>query len=199
MVSVSVSAVGRPIALAKDLPTTLEFPGKAAENVTISDLKQALAAKFPKFYPSRQKLTLKGEKKALTDEATLKDAGIVDGDELSAKDLGPQASWTTVFVVEYIGPLIIHPLVYHFPNIFYGGPVQHSLLQRYVYAMVMLHFLKREYETLFVHRFSHGTMPFAYIFRKFVISAEPVCHSNPKTESALHPALHITIFWVVLP
>lgn len=34
--------------------------------------------------------------------------------------------------------------------------------------MVMLHFLKREYETLFVHRFSHGTMPFSYIFRKYV-------------------------------
>lgn len=32
----------------------------------------------------------------------------------------------------------------------------------------MLHFLKREFETLFVHRFSHGTMPFAYIFRKSV-------------------------------
>lgn len=34
--------------------------------------------------------------------------------------------------------------------------------------MVMLHFLKREYETLFVHRFSHGTMPFNFVFRKYV-------------------------------
>lgn len=32
--------------------------------------------------------------------------------------------------------------------------------------MVMLHFLKREYESVFVHRYSHGTMPFAYVFRK---------------------------------
>ena len=33
------------------------------------------------------------------------------------------------------------------------------------YWMVMLHFLKREYETVFVHRFSHGTMPFRNVFK----------------------------------
>ena len=67
------------------------------------------------------------------------------------KDLGAQISWMTVFVIEYvsmtllyavlplrnascwqIGPLIVHPLVYHFPKLFYGRDVQHSLLQKYV-------------------------------------------------------------------
>lgn len=31
--------------------------------------------------------------------------------------------------------------------------------------MVMAHFIKREVETLFIHRFSHGTMPFSFIFK----------------------------------
>src|SRR5271170_147004 len=32
-------------------------------------------------------------------------------------------------------------------------------------VMVVLHFLKREFETLFIHRFSADTMPLLYIFR----------------------------------
>ena len=54
------------------------------------------------FYTSRQKLTLKGDRNALVDNVTLAAAGVVDGGELEIKDLGPQASWTTVFVVEYV-------------------------------------------------------------------------------------------------
>lgn len=45
---------------------------------------------------------MKGEKKALADEATLASTGVVDNGELEIKDLGPQLSWTTVFLVEYV-------------------------------------------------------------------------------------------------
>jgi very-long-chain enoyl-CoA reductase len=45
---------------------------------------------------------LKGEKKALSDDTTLVDAGIVNGAELTIKDLGPQISWRTVFIIEYV-------------------------------------------------------------------------------------------------
>jgi hypothetical protein len=48
------------------------------------------------------------------------------------------------------GPLVIHPILYFLPDVFYGGGavVQHSKLQKYVYAMVMAHFAKRELETV---------------------------------------------------
>lgn len=97
---------------------------------------------------SRQKLTLKGERKALDDDSLLEDAGVNDGGELFVKDLGAQISWRTVFVVEYvsfiypparwtltplwvkIGPLILHPIFYWFPQVFYGQPVEHSEVQK---------------------------------------------------------------------
>jgi very-long-chain enoyl-CoA reductase len=105
--------------------------------------------------------------------------------ELAAKDLGPQISWKTVFLVEYVrapvhfasgagsltscqfGPLWIHPLFYYLPQLFYGRAMQHSTLQqyvvgpddalfvlsvracrRYLFAAIMLHYTKRELETL---------------------------------------------------
>ncbi|KAI0635865.1 3-oxo-5-alpha-steroid 4-dehydrogenase-domain-containing protein [Trametes polyzona] len=163
MVSVKVSAA-KSTPLARDLPTFITFD-KPVEQHTVGDLKKAITAKNPKFHPSRQKVSLKGESKALPDNITLKDAGVVDGSEVTVKDLGPQIGWKTVFLIEYAGPLVVHPLIYHFPRVFYGGPVQHSVLQKYVYAAVLLHFLKRELETLFVHRFSHGTMPFRNVFK----------------------------------
>ncbi|RDX57369.1 hypothetical protein OH76DRAFT_1395165 [Lentinus brumalis] len=163
MVTLQVSAANT-IQVARDLPAALTFD-KPYDTLTVLDVKKAIAAKNPQFYPARQKLTLKGDKKALSDETLLKDAGVADGSEVAVKDLGPQISWRTVFLIEYVGPLVIHPLFYHFPRLFFGGPVQHSTLQKYVYGAVMLHFVKRELETIFVHRFSHGTMPFSNIFK----------------------------------
>ncbi|KAK7690947.1 hypothetical protein QCA50_006050 [Cerrena zonata] len=160
MVSITVSPA-RPSSLTRGLPITLELP----ETATVADVKAAVAKKLPKFYTARQKLSFKGKREALSDETILTAAGLSEAGELTVKDLGPQMAWQTVFIWEYLGPLIIHSVIYWLPNIFYGGPVQRSLLQKYVYGMAMLHFLKREYETLFVHRFSNGTMPLYGLFR----------------------------------
>ncbi|KAF9550179.1 hypothetical protein CPC08DRAFT_715327 [Agrocybe pediades] len=163
MVQLTVSAASKPVSLARGLPLTIEV----APETTVADVKRAIAEKYPRFKPSRQRITLKGERKPLETETKLSD--VLDAGaktwELDVKDLGAQISWRTVFIVEYLGPLLIHPVFYHFPKIFYGVDVQHSALQKYVYAFTMLHFLKRELETLYVHRFSHDTMPWVNIFR----------------------------------
>ncbi|KAG2735626.1 hypothetical protein G9P44_001840 [Scheffersomyces stipitis] len=86
--------------------------------------------------------------------------------ELFVKDLGPQISWRTVFMIEYFGPLLIHPLFYYVSGLYGSSSViHHTQTQQFAYLFVVLHFLKREYETVFVHKFSNDTMPVFNIFR----------------------------------
>ncbi|KAG7446744.1 uncharacterized protein BT62DRAFT_980410 [Guyanagaster necrorhizus] len=159
---VATVETNRPPAFArKGLPFTVDVSSKT----TVGDIKAEVAHKIPKFYVSRQKITLKNEKKALEDEIKLADVGLGSGGDLEVKDLGPQLSWKLVFIIEYLGPMLIHPLFYYFPEWFYGQAVVHSELQRFIFTFVMLHYAKRELETLFVHRFSHGTMPARNIFK----------------------------------
>ncbi|KDQ24915.1 hypothetical protein PLEOSDRAFT_1047157 [Pleurotus ostreatus PC15] len=156
------------ISSASKSAVALEFPGQSASEVTVRDVKVALASKVKKLYVERQKLSQEGDKKALDDGLKLTEVGFDARTEqcrLSVKDLGPQIQWRTVFIVEYLGPILIHPLIYYLPRVFYGSEVQHSAVQNYVFAFVVLHFLKRELETLFVHRFSHATMPAKNIFK----------------------------------
>jgi very-long-chain enoyl-CoA reductase len=69
-------------------------------------------------------------------------------------------------VIEYIGPLLIHPLFYFLrPYIYKGASSEPSTLQALTCVTITLHFLKRELETLFVHRFSNATMPVRNIFK----------------------------------
>ncbi|KTW27192.1 uncharacterized protein T551_03186 [Pneumocystis jirovecii RU7] len=93
---------------------------------------------------------------------------ILEEECVYVKDLGPQIAWKTVFLVEYIGPLLIHPLIYGCPliqQLLYGKVVHHSSSQRVVFILVLLHFIKRELETLWVHRFSMDTMPRRNLFK----------------------------------
>ncbi|KNC99603.1 trans-2-enoyl-CoA reductase (NADPH) TSC13 [Spizellomyces punctatus DAOM BR117] len=133
--------------------------GKDVTNATVDDLKTAIHKAFPKYYPSRQRLTV--DNKALEKGQTLQQYGIKAGDAIVFKDLGPQIGWTTVFLIEYFGPILIHPLFYFFPQVFYPGVAAqpHTRIQTLTLLLTILHFLKREYETVFVHRFSNDTMP----------------------------------------
>ena len=71
-----------------------------------------MSARTLQLYVARQKLALKGESKALDDDATLVAVGVLDGSEVVVKDLGPQISWRTVFLVEYVCPSLTCPTLW---------------------------------------------------------------------------------------
>ncbi|BFZ59244.1 Very-long-chain enoyl-CoA reductase [Saitoella coloradoensis] len=144
------------------VPSTLEVPTSA----TIDDLRKLLHS-HTRLNVNRQRLTLENKTALTNPSQTLEAAGVKEGDIVYVKDLGPQISWTTVFVVEYLGPILIHPIFYYsgLQKLIYGREFEHSNVQYAVLIMVILHFLKREYETLFVHRFSLDTMPAFNIFK----------------------------------
>jgi very-long-chain enoyl-CoA reductase len=79
-------------------------------------------------------------------------------DTLTLKDFGPQISWKLVFVLEYLGPILIHAGAYY-----YFAP--DSQRAKLFLILNLMHYLKREYETLYVHRFSHATMPLRNLFK----------------------------------
>ncbi|VVT53835.1 uncharacterized protein SAPINGB_P003774 [Magnusiomyces paraingens] len=81
------------------------------------------------------------------------------------KDLGPQIQWRTVFFIEYFGPLLIHPIFYFGQKAIYGSTFEHSRVQQLAFIFTMLHFIKREFETAFVHHFSLDTMPVFNVFK----------------------------------
>lgn len=103
-------------------------------------------------------------------DATIQDAGLREESTVHVKDLGPQISWRTVFIVEYFGPLVIPPLFlfalrdYVYFNFEKPLP-EPSSTQLLVCALLVVHFLKREFETIFIHRFSNATMPARNIFK----------------------------------
>eukprot|EP00371_Babesia_bovis_P002671 XP_001611318.1 3-oxo-5-alpha-steroid 4-dehydrogenase family protein [Babesia bovis T2Bo] len=121
-----------------------------ADDATVDDLRQL-------FYEKSDGVKLV--------ENRLSDYGITDDTSLYFKDLGVQISWRLVFFLEYLGPLLILPLLYHFPGIFYRtNDVPKNNVQVFTFVMLMFHFTKRELESLFVHRFSRSTMPIRNLF-----------------------------------
>lgn len=107
---------------------------------------------------------LKG--KAIGDDLTVEN--IESSKRIYVKDLGPQIGWKTVFLVEYAGPLIIYAFVATRPWILYGEVgkgTQLGCTAKLALICWSVHYGKRLLETLFVHRFSHGTMPLGNLFK----------------------------------
>lgn len=125
-----------------------------------------LIAKDNKLAKNRIRLTIDqdGKRTPLEINKQLKSYGITKDTTISVKDLGPQISWKGVFLAEYFGPIVIHSIL------FFGireliGFYDMSVTQTLLYDLSLIHYMKREYETLFVHKFSNATMPFTNIFK----------------------------------
>ncbi|XP_037387076.1 trans-2,3-enoyl-CoA reductase-like 2b isoform X4 [Pygocentrus nattereri] len=136
---------------------------KVEPNATVGEIKNLLHRLYPKWYPSRQALKLHPEGKALKDEEVLEDLPVGTTATMFLQDLGPQLSWTMVFLAESIGPLFIYLLFYFRLPYIYSPEDDYTKSPHAVVRLACmchsLHYIKRLVETIFVHRFSHGTLP----------------------------------------
>ncbi|KAL1233853.1 Very-long-chain enoyl-CoA reductase [Trichinella pseudospiralis] len=141
------------------------------ETATILDVKHEVTRKKPGFAVESQSLRLQSTGgKNLSDECKLDTLPKIDGRiQLYVKDLGPQVQWKTVFLLEYIGPLIVYPIFFfRLPFIYeyrFTNQIPTSWIVRLALGCWTLHYLKRVCETLYVHKFSHSTMPLRNLFK----------------------------------
>lgn len=136
---------------------------------TVGSVKREIYDKLLYLKPERQMLRLEPNGKPLPNEETLGELKLpATNAQLYLRDLGPQIGWKTVFVMEYFGPLIIYFIFYLRPVCIYGDGAKREQMQPVVKlacACWIGHYLKRVWETLFVHRFSHATMPVLNLFK----------------------------------
>lgn len=123
------------------------------------------------------------------DHKTLADYEIPEsGGQLRLKDLGPQIDYQMVFFIEYVRltlkfeltiawstfdpPFDLRLGTYHLPHQLQDvghadvSEVYDFTDSRTIYLLIIAHFIKREFESALVHKFSHATMPVANVFRK---------------------------------
>lgn len=140
---------------------------KVTDASQISDIKKSISKVKSALYPDRQSIRLEARGKSLKDTDKVKDLGLKNGSKLYVKDLGPQIGWSTVFMAEYAGPIFVYLIFYARPSLFYGATDNQKMSQVAEVAAYCwsIHYTKRVLETLFVHRFSHNTMPIMNLFK----------------------------------
>lgn len=138
------------------------------KSISIGQVKKMISEKKSSLYPERIALRLEAKGKILSDSQPLNSLDMPNGNQLYFKDLGPQIGWSTVFLCEYAGPLLCYMITYPRPEILYGPKAASANYHQVVNiaaACWTFHYLKRILETLFVHRFSHATMPLTNLFK----------------------------------
>ncbi|PGG98334.1 hypothetical protein AJ79_08901 [Helicocarpus griseus UAMH5409] len=162
-ITLSIKPRGKPIS---KLPRELSID----PNATGAELYETIAQQS-NFSVHRLRITKGSDGTAIqnSNDATIHSTGLRNQSTINVKGLGPQLAWRTVYMIEYLGPLLIHPL-FLLPtlrSLVYrtSHPLELSDIQVLLCALVTLHFLKRELETIFVHRFGRATMPAQNVFR----------------------------------
>ncbi|KAL9132101.1 MAG: hypothetical protein Q9217_000137 [Psora testacea] len=158
-VTLSVRPRGKPI---KKLPEEVTVVSTGPTN----ELYKELAAKSDTSV-NRLRVT-KGSDGALvpnSKDVLIQTTGLRQQSTVYVRDLGPQIAWRTVFLVEYLGPLLIHPLLYAYLPYRARTAKEPSYLQTLCLILIVVHYAKRELETLFLHRFSAASMPALNIFK----------------------------------
>ncbi|XP_048869025.1 very-long-chain enoyl-CoA reductase isoform X1 [Brienomyrus brachyistius] len=145
------------------------FLDKVEPNATIGEIKSMFHKSHPQWYPARQSIRLDPKGKSLKDEDVLQQLPVGTTATFYFRDLGAQISWVTVFLTEYAGPLVIYLLFYFRVPFIYAPKYDFTTSKHWVVHLASMchsfHYVKRLLETLFVHRFSHGTMPLRNIFK----------------------------------
>ncbi|XP_001847824.2 probable very-long-chain enoyl-CoA reductase art-1 [Culex quinquefasciatus] len=136
-------------------------------DTTVKALKNDVEKLKPALTIHRQSIRLEPRGKTLKDSDTVQSLGISSGGKLYVKDLGPQISWKGVFLAEYAGPIAVYMLFYQRPSLIYGAAASNPISFTANVAAICWagHYAKRILETLFVHRFSHATMPLRNLFK----------------------------------
>jgi len=157
------------IVQAKTSKPVVTLNGQFGSDTTIGEIKKAIGAAKQKFKDiNRQEVRAEAKGKGLKDEETLGNLGLTDKNlVLYFKDRGIQIGWTTVFLSEYAGPLLVYLLFYIRPSIIYGdtSKAEMSEASHLAAAAWSFHYIKRLLETVFVHRFSNATMPLGNLFK----------------------------------
>jgi len=164
MITLDIAPRGKPI---RRLPDKLALPRDAPSSQIYEQLAATTGTSI-----HRIRVTKGSDGQVVPNDKNVAvlDNGLLNGSRLAVKDLGPQIAWSTVFLIEYAGPLLIHPLMYALRPYIYSNPGRGafpppSQVQTIACALVTLHYAKRELETLFVHKFSAATMPARNIFK----------------------------------
>uniref|UniRef100_A0A4X2LER0 Uncharacterized protein n=1 Tax=Vombatus ursinus TaxID=29139 RepID=A0A4X2LER0_VOMUR len=123
------------------------------------------------WYAPQHSLQLDPKGKPLKDEDILQNLPVRTTATLYFQDLGAQINWVMVFLTEYAGPLLIYlPFYFQVPFIYghkYDFISSWHTGDHLACICHSFHYIKHLPETLFVHCFSHGTMPLHNIMKNY--------------------------------